>query len=76
MRTKVTAIPNPFAVLMSFETDMKEHIPRKLLSTILLVSAAATIMTKGLSGTPIYDSPLHFFLTSGDLAIHIMVPMM
>jgi hypothetical protein len=39
--TKVTARPNPLEEVKSFETDIKEHIPKKLERSMLLVKIEA-----------------------------------
>jgi hypothetical protein len=46
--TRETAFPRPDAVLYSFETDMNEHMPRKLDRIMLLVRIEAKKMTIGL----------------------------
>jgi hypothetical protein len=43
--TKVTAVPSPKAVLICPEHAIKEHIPRKFVSSILLVNTAAISIT-------------------------------
>ena len=46
--TKSTAFPKPVAVLYSDETEIKEHMPRKFESTMLLVKIDARKITNGL----------------------------
>ena len=46
---KVTACPRPKEVFISLETAIKEHIPRKLASKMLLVNIAAKNITNGLT---------------------------
>jgi hypothetical protein len=43
----VTAIPKPMAVGISFETAMKEHMPKKLEKIMLLVKIEAISITNG-----------------------------
>jgi len=46
--TNVTAIPRPFEDFKSFDMDMKEQVPRKFVSNILLVKIEAKNNTSGL----------------------------
>jgi hypothetical protein len=39
--TTVTAIPKPKELFQSFEIEMKEHMPRKLVRSMLLVKMEA-----------------------------------
>jgi hypothetical protein len=45
----VTASPRPFEDFMSFEMEIKEHIPRKLARRILLVNIDAKNRANGFS---------------------------
>lgn len=45
VRTNVTAVPSPTAVLIWPEQAINEHIPRKFVKSILFVSIAAIRIT-------------------------------
>jgi len=46
--TNVTAIPKPFEDFKSLDMDMKEQVPKKFVSSILLVKIEAKNNTRGL----------------------------